>query len=128
MLDVVLDKSHAKTRPYMSALPSERWRRRTTVARQAERRDGRLDDVKISSGRRTACRRANHYGCRIAQASDANLFVTLGEHFIYRDEAQNLANHLGKLIRISPDGSRRNNPFSAHRRGSRRNLELRPPQ
>jgi glucose/arabinose dehydrogenase len=46
------------------------------------------------------------------QANDGNLFVTLGEHFKYRDEAQNLGNHLGKLIRIAPDGSvPADNPF-----------------
>ncbi|MEL4403026.1 PQQ-dependent sugar dehydrogenase, partial [Shewanella algae] len=50
--------------------------------------------------------------CRIAQASDGNLFVTLGEHYSYRDEAQNLSNHLSKLIRITPDGAAPpDNPF-----------------
>jgi len=35
-----------------------------------------------------------------------------GEHFSYRDEAQNLGNHLGKLIRITPDGAApADNPF-----------------
>ena len=35
-----------------------------------------------------------------------------GEHFSARDEAQNLNNHLGKLIRISPDGAApADNPF-----------------
>jgi aldose sugar dehydrogenase len=53
-----------------------------------------------------------HYGCRIVQASDGNLFVTLGEHGSYRNEAQNLGNHLGKIIRIAPDGSvPADNPF-----------------
>jgi len=38
--------------------------------------------------------------------------VTLGEHFNHRDEAQNLANHLGKVIRIASDGSvPADNPF-----------------
>ena len=36
---------------------------------------------------------------------DGSLFVTLGERFSARDEAQNPANHLGKLVRIMPDGS-----------------------
>jgi glucose/arabinose dehydrogenase len=36
----------------------------------------------------------------------------LGEHFTFRDEAQNLANHLGKIVRIKPDGSvPPDNPF-----------------
>jgi glucose/arabinose dehydrogenase len=43
---------------------------------------------------------------------DGNLFLTTGEHFTHRNEAQNLSNHLGKLIRIAPDGSvPSDNPF-----------------
>jgi glucose/arabinose dehydrogenase len=54
----------------------------------------------------------NHFGCRIAQAADNNLFLTLGEHFTTRDQAQNLGNHLGKIVRITPDGSvPPDNPF-----------------
>src|SRR5262249_18783515 len=48
----------------------------------------------------------------IVQAPDNNLFLTLGEHFSYRDQAQNLQNHLGKIVRIRPDGSvPPDNPF-----------------
>ena len=54
----------------------------------------------------------NNHGCRIAQAPDGNLFVTLGDHFGPRDEAQNLANDNGKIVRIGPDGSvPQDNPF-----------------
>jgi len=36
----------------------------------------------------------------------------MGDHFTYRDEAQNLGNHLGKIVRIKPDGSvPGDNPF-----------------
>ena len=67
--------------------------------------NGRLDDTKIIFRQEGPLSSGNHYGCRIVQADDGNLFVTLGEHFTYRDEAQNLGNHLGKVIRIAPDGS-----------------------
>jgi glucose/arabinose dehydrogenase len=87
---------------------------RTAVAR-AKLVDGdapRLEDVKVIFRQQGPLSSGNHYGCRIAQARDGNLFVTLGEHFSHRDEAQNLGNHLGKLIRITPDGTAPNdNPF-----------------
>jgi aldose sugar dehydrogenase len=61
----------------------------------------------------------NHFGCRIVQMPDNNLFLTMGDHFNPRDEAQDLANHLGKIVRIAPDGSVPNdNPF-AGRRGAK---------
>ncbi len=50
-------------------------------------------------------------GCRMVQAHDGNLFVTLGDHF-RAEESQNLSNTLGKIIRITPEGKAPpDNPF-----------------
>ena len=99
----------------ISALPSgPSGGGRTAVAR-AKLNDGkgRLDEVKIIFRQQGPLSSGNHYGCRIAQADDGNLFVTLGEHFAFRDQAQSLDNHLGKVIRIAPDGSvPSGNPFA----------------
>ncbi|OJY44434.1 MAG: hypothetical protein BGP08_13440 [Rhizobiales bacterium 64-17] len=55
---------------------------------------------------------SNNHGCRIAQARDGALFVTMGDHFGPRDEAQNLARDNGKIIRIKTDGGiPADNPF-----------------
>jgi glucose/arabinose dehydrogenase len=44
--------------------------------------------------------------------SDGTLFVTQGERMHYRERAQNLAEGLGKIMRINPDGSvPQDNPF-----------------
>jgi len=54
----------------------------------------------------------NHFGCRIVQMPDGNLFLTMGDHYRPRDDAQNLGNHIGKIVRIAPDGSvPKDNPF-----------------
>jgi glucose/arabinose dehydrogenase len=51
-------------------------------------------------------------GCRMAQARDGNLFVTLGDHFAPMEMAQSLDNHIGKIVRITPDGKAPpDNPF-----------------
>lgn len=47
----------------------------------------------------------SHFGSRIAFLPDATLLVTLGDGFAYREEAQNLANHLGAIVRLNADGS-----------------------
>jgi len=48
----------------------------------------------------------------MVQAEDGNLFVTLGDHFSAAEMAQTLDNHIGKIIRIRPDGSvPPDNPF-----------------
>lgn len=53
-----------------------------------------------------------HYGGRMTLLPDNTLVVTLGDGYTYREEAQNTANHLGKIVRINTDGSvPKDNPF-----------------
>ena len=50
---------------------------------------------------------------------DNTLFLTMGDHYSPRDEAQNLGNHIGKIVRIRPDGSvPPDNPF-VNRQGAK---------
>jgi glucose/arabinose dehydrogenase len=54
----------------------------------------------------------HHFGSRLVFARDGNLFVTTGERNSQRDKAQDLATHIGKVIRITPDGGvPAGNPF-----------------
>ncbi len=114
LLDVITDKSYAQNKTiYFCFAERAGGGGRTAVARaKLDPGGGRLDEVRIIFRQEGPLSSGNHYGCRIVQANDRNLFVTLGEHFSYRDEAQNLGNHLGKLIRITPDGAApADNPF-----------------
>ncbi len=55
---------------------------------------------------------SSHFGARMVFLPDATLVMTLGEGFAYREAAQDKASHLGKIIRINPDGSiPSDNPF-----------------
>src|SRR5262249_41796178 len=101
LLDVITDKSFAQNRTiYFCFAERADGGGRTAVARaRLDDGKGRLDDVKVVFRQQGPLSSGNHYGCRIAQADDGNLFVTLGEHFTYRDKAQTLDNHLGKIIR-----------------------------
>jgi len=114
LLDVVIDKSFAQNKTlYFCFAERVSGGGRTAIAR-AKLNDGtgRLDETKIIFRQEGPLSSGNHYGCRIAQDADNNLFVTLGEHYSTRDQAQNLANHLGKIVRIAPDGSvPKDNPF-----------------
>jgi glucose/arabinose dehydrogenase len=81
-------------------------------ARLVEEEKPRLENVEVIFRQEGPLSRGNHFGCRIVQMPDGNLFLTMGDHFAYRDEAQNLANHLGKVVRIHPDGTvPSDNPF-----------------
>lgn len=53
-----------------------------------------------------------HYGGRIAFAPDGKLFLTTGDGFNYREEAQVLSNTLGSIVRLNDDGTvPADNPF-----------------
>jgi glucose/arabinose dehydrogenase len=55
---------------------------------------------------------ASRFGCRLLFAPDGKLLVTLGDGYDYRDEAQTLDDHFGKVVRLNDDGSApRDNPF-----------------
>ena len=56
---------------------------------------------------------AVHFGGCLAFGNDGALFISLGDRW-ERTSAQNLASHLGSLIRVNPDGSPPlDNPFIA---------------
>ena len=115
LLDVITDRGFAQNNiVYFCYSERSGSGGRTAVARGrlVEGTAPGLDQVEVIFRQDGPLSSGSHYGCRIVQAGDNNLFVTLGDHFSYRDEAQNLGNHLGKLIRIAPDGSvPKDNPF-----------------
>jgi glucose/arabinose dehydrogenase len=114
LLDVITDKGFAQNRTIYFCFAERTGDGGRTAVARAKLNDGsgRLDEVKIIFRQDGPLSSGYHYGCRIVQASDGNLFVTLGEHASYRNEAQNLGNHLGKLVRITPDGAApADNPF-----------------
>ncbi|MEX2468609.1 MAG: PQQ-dependent sugar dehydrogenase [Pseudohongiellaceae bacterium] len=52
------------------------------------------------------------FGSRIVFLPDDTLVVSIGDGFDYREDAQELGNHLGKLVRLNMDGSvPHDNPF-----------------
>jgi aldose sugar dehydrogenase len=77
----------------------------------------RLEEVKIIFRQMPRVQSSLHFGCRIVEAlkdgkADGNLFLTLGDRFSRKDDAQTLDNHHGKVIRITKDGQApKDNPF-----------------
>jgi glucose/arabinose dehydrogenase len=121
LLDVALDPNFTQNRLiYLSYAEAGDGGAGTAVAR------GRLsEDLKSFEQSEVIFRQlpkvsgSAHFGSRLVFAPDGKLFITLGERFNYRDRAQTLDNHLGKVARINPDGSvPADNPF-AGRDGAR---------
>jgi glucose/arabinose dehydrogenase len=113
--DVALDRAFAQNQTIYFCYAEPAGNGARTALARGKLVDGvapRLDDVKVIFHQEGPLSNGYHFGCRIVQMPDNNLFLTLGEHFAFPREAQNLENHLGKIVRIRPDGSvPPDNPF-----------------
>jgi aldose sugar dehydrogenase len=112
LLDVALDPSFAQNRVvYLSYAEPGEDGAGTAVAR-GRLGDGRLEDVRVIYRQRPKVEGGNHFGSRLRFTRDGKLFVTQGDRFDHREQAQDLSNHLGKIVRINADGSvPDDNPF-----------------
>ncbi|THF63397.1 PQQ-dependent sugar dehydrogenase [Pseudothauera rhizosphaerae] len=114
LLDVVLGPDFATDRRiwFSYAEPTARGAR-TAVARAVLDLDGlRLTNVERIFAQNDDPSGGNHWGSRLVFGRDGLLYVTLGDRFNHRDRAQDLDSHLGKVVRIAPDGSvPPDNPF-----------------
>ncbi|MGK2922642.1 MAG: PQQ-dependent sugar dehydrogenase [Methyloceanibacter sp.] len=111
LLDVALDPNFADNKlVYLSYSEPGDGGAGTAVAR------GRLagnavEDVKVIFRQTPKVSGGNHFGGRLAFTPDGKLFITLGDRFKF-EPAQDLTSHLGKIVRINPDGSvPPDNPF-----------------
>ncbi len=111
LLDLVLDADFARNRTlfFCFAEPG-RGGNSTALARARLSIDRtQLEELKIIFSQKPKVISSAHFGCRIVEGQqggkpDGLLFLTLGERYVRKDDAQKLGNHLGKIIRIHKDG------------------------
>ena len=111
LLDVVIDPRFASNRlvywSYSETAGSDESGNGTSVARarlEGERGAERLADVQVIFRQWPKVASRLHFGSRLVFGLDGRLFVTLGDRFSRKDDAQVLDNHLGKIVRIEADG------------------------
>ncbi len=113
LLDVVLSPDFATSKKiYFSySEPGEKGTNSTAVS-HAILNGNKLEKVTRIFSQKPRIDSNNHFGSRLVWAGDGTLFVTLGDRYSEKDQAQTLDNHLGKVIRIGADGSvPKDNPF-----------------
>jgi glucose/arabinose dehydrogenase len=112
LLDVILDRGYAQNDTIYFCFNADTSNNVALARAHLDAGDApKLNDVKIIFRQKGPGGGAN-VACRIAQAPDNNLFVTLGDHFGAKEMAQTLDNTIGKIVRIKPDGSvPADNPF-----------------
>jgi glucose/arabinose dehydrogenase len=117
LLDVALDPNFSENRRvYLSfSEPGEGGVNSTAVARGVldEEMSG-LTDVEIIFSQQPKVASIRHYGSRLVFDEAGDLFITLGERSDeqFREQAQDFGSHLGKIVRLHPDGAvPEGNPF-----------------
>ncbi len=120
LLDVITDSDFARNRSiyFCFSEPGKGSTNSTALARARLSDDARrLEDVKLLFSQQPKFSSRLHFGCRIVERRvdgkpDGTLYLTLGDRFSRRDDAQTLDNHHGKIVRVGKDGSvPKDNPF-----------------
>jgi glucose/arabinose dehydrogenase len=114
LLDVVPDSQFTSNRTvYFCFSEPGAGGNSTALARARLAADrSRLEDVRVIFSQRPKVASQNHFGCRIVEARDGTLFMTLGERFNRKEDAQKLDNHLGKIVHVTKEGAPApGNPF-----------------
>ena len=116
LLDVALDPDFPSNRlVYLSFSEAGDGGNGTAVARGVlGAGNAGLEDVEVIFRQKPKVDSTGHFGSRLVFDRAGNLFVTLGDRqsSAYRGEAQNLGTHIGKIVRIRPDGGvPDDNPF-----------------
>jgi glucose/arabinose dehydrogenase len=113
LMDVALDPNFKENNyVYLSyAKPGDGGKAATALGR-GKLAAGRIENFEDIYVQKPYIDGSKHFGNRIVFSPDGKyLFFALGERFQF-DPAQDLSNHLGKVIRIFPDGSApKDNPF-----------------
>jgi glucose/arabinose dehydrogenase len=119
LLDVLLDADFARNRTLFFCFSEPGAGGNSTALARARLSDDRtrLEAVQVIFSARPKVASSAHFGCRIAESQtrgqpDGLLFMTLGERYVRKDDAQTLDNHHGKIIRVFKDGRvPADNPF-----------------
>jgi aldose sugar dehydrogenase len=107
LLDVVLDPDFTANRQiYVTFAEAREGGNGTSVARLTLNGNATgVTDTTIIFRQQPAYDGGLHFGSRMVFDRTGAMFVALGDRYDLRDQAQNRANTLGKIVRIRTDGS-----------------------
>ena len=113
LLDVLVDPDFENNNTlYLSYSEKGLWDEAGSAVARATLTENGLEDVTKIFEQSPKVVGPNHFGSRMQFDTTGALVIGLGERFEFMDDAQTLDNHMGKVVRVMPDGSiPEDNPF-----------------
>ena len=112
LMDVVLHPDHANNGWIYLTLAHGSAKANATRLIRAKLEGNALVDVEVLFTAQPFKDTPVHYGGRLAFLPDNSLLLSVGDGFDYREQAQLLDNHFGKIVRLLDDGKvPPDNPF-----------------
>jgi aldose sugar dehydrogenase len=112
LLDVVFDPQFSENRRLFFTFAEPGPGGNSTAVGSARLVDDQLREVRTLFSQKPKMDSSSHCGSRIVIDRQGRLLVGLGDRFSGKDEAQNPANHIGKVVRLTTEGGvPADNPF-----------------
>ena len=111
--EVILDPNFESNNTiYLSYSATDENNESTLFVLSAVLKGNALENNKVIFQAKAPRKALVHFGAKIAFLNDGTILIASGDGFDYREMAQALDNHFGKIIRINKDGSiPKDNPF-----------------
>jgi aldose sugar dehydrogenase len=114
LFDLILDSGFASNRTIFFCFSEPGLGGNSTALARARLSadSSRLEDTKVIFSPKPKVASNLNLGCRIVETREGDLFLTLGDDFIRKEDAQKLDSDLGKIVRVTKDGAPApGNPF-----------------
>lgn len=105
LLDIALHPDYAENRLVYLTYSHGTFAANGTRLARARFSGTALENLEVLYTANPLKRGAAHFGGRLAFGSASTLFMTLGDGFDFREDAQRLSTDLGSILRLNDDGS-----------------------
>lgn len=112
LLDVTLAPDFSSSQKIYFSYTEPATGGNSTAVSYAVLKNNRLENLTRVFSQQPKVNSSAHFGSRLIWRKDGTLFITLGDRYERKEEAQTLNTHHGKVVRINADGTvPKDNPF-----------------
>lgn len=104
LLDIVVDRNFSQNKTVFFSFAQADNQGNGTALASATLDGQNLKNIKVIFSQHPKVDSQYHFGGRIVQQADGNLFLTLGDRLVLRNEVQQTSTTIGKVVHLTADG------------------------